>query len=154
MSNFCAMRFNLISLVPATLLAINLNAAIASAQTQVYKPIPLQVGNSIQDTLSARDIPTGQGGFARDYVVSLSAGDQVLITVSSNSFDTFVALLSADGSPMGENDDAPNGSTDSRLATKITNSGNYIVRVRSSGGTKGNGLFTLKVTHQRPESGK
>ncbi|HEY9637565.1 MAG TPA: PPC domain-containing protein, partial [Coleofasciculaceae cyanobacterium] len=129
MSNSCATRFSLISIGAATLLAVGWNVAIATAQAQVYKPIPLQVGNPIQDAISAQDIPTGQGGFARDYIVSLSAGDQVTIMLSSNSFDTFIALLAADGSPMGENDDEPDGSTNSRLVTRITTSGNYIIRV-------------------------
>lgn len=152
MRNFCANCFRVISIAAFPLLIVGLSDAIANAQTHLYKPIPLQVGNPVQDTLSAQDIPTGQGGFARDYVVNLSAEDRVMISVSSSSFDTFVALLAADGSPVGDNDDSPEGGTDSRLVAKITDSGDYIVRVRASGGTKGDGTFTLKVTHQRPES--
>lgn len=154
MKNFCAIRFRVISIAAFPLLAVCLSNAIATAQTHLYKPIPIQIGNPVQDTLSTQDIPTGQGGFARDYVLSLSAGDQVMISASSSSFDTFVALLAADGSPVGDNDDGPDGGSDSRLVTKITNSGSYIVRVRASGGTKGDGSFTLKVTHQRPEAQK
>jgi hypothetical protein len=152
MSNSCTTRFSLISIASAALLATSLNAGVANAQVQLYKPIPLQVGNPVQDTLSAQDIPTGQRGFARDYVVSLSAGDQVTISLSSDSFDSFVSLFAADGSPVGENDDDPDGSTNSRLSVRIPNAGNYIVRVRSADGAKSNGSFTLKVTRQRPES--
>jgi hypothetical protein len=150
MSNFSPPRFPLISIPPATLLAFSLSAVVASAQVPLYQPIPLALGNPIKETLSDKDIPTGKGGFARDYLVSLSAGAQVKIEVSSSSFDTFVSLIDADGSVIGDNDDGPDGSTNSLLVVPITNSGNYIVRVQSSGKTKAIGPFTLKVTRQRP----
>jgi hypothetical protein len=146
MSNCSATCFRLISIAPVTLVAVGLSTLVASAQVQLYKPIPLQVGNQIKDTLSEKDIPTGKKGFARDYVVSLSAGDQVTIAVESASFDTFVSLLAADGSPAGENDDNPDGGTNSLLVVRIPNSGSYIVRVQASGETKANGSFTLNVT--------
>ncbi len=152
MSNGYATRLSLISLAPATLLAVGLSAVVASAQVHLYKPIPLPIGDQIKDTLSNKDIPTGQRGFAKDYVVSLSAGDQVTIALSSDSFDTSVSLLAADGSPVGENDDAPDGSTNSLLVVKITNSGNYIVRVQAAGQSKTLGPFTLKVTGQQAKS--
>jgi hypothetical protein len=33
----------------------------------------------ISDTLSNKDIPTGQGGFARDYAIKLNQGDNLSI---------------------------------------------------------------------------
>ena len=42
----------------------------AEARSQLYKPPSLQIGRSISEQLSNRDIPTGQGSFARDYVMT------------------------------------------------------------------------------------
>ena len=98
------------------------------AQTREYNPIPLPTGKQILDTLSNQDIPLGQGGFARDYIVSLKAGDQVEIELASTRFDTIVSLLAADGSTVGENDDGPDGTTNSLLRVRITKSGEYTVQ--------------------------
>ncbi|HEY9665314.1 MAG TPA: PPC domain-containing protein [Coleofasciculaceae cyanobacterium] len=144
-----AARFSYALLVPTTFLALSLTAAAARAQNQLYNPIPLPSNNEVSDTLTDKDIPTGQGGFARDYVMNLNAGDQVAVDLSSESFDTIVTLLSSDGSTVGENDDGPDGTTNSVLFTRITEAGRYIIRVRAFGETSG-GPFKLKVTRLRP----
>ena len=135
-----------ISIAPFTLLAVGLSAIVATAQVQLYKPIPLSIDNPVKDTLSDKDIPTGKKGFAKDYTVRLTAGDKVTIAASSDSFDTFISLIAADGSVVEENDDGPDGSTNSLVVVKITKTENYIIRVRASNGNKTLGPFTLKVT--------
>lgn len=135
-----------ISIAPFTLLAVGLSTVVATAQVQLYKPIPLTVGNPIKDALSDKDIPTGKKGFARDYIVELTAGDKVTVSVTSDNFDPFVSLIAADGSVVEENDDGPDGSTNSLLVVRITKTEDYIIRVRASGGSKNLGSFTLKVT--------
>lgn len=142
---------SLISIAPVTLLAVGLSAVVGTARAQLYKPIPLSVGNLVKDTLSEKDIPTGKYGFARDYIVRLTAGDQVAIALESDSFDTFVTLIAADGTTMDENDDGPDGGTNSVLVTRIDKTDNYIIRVRASSESKAKGPFTLRVTHQRPK---
>ncbi|MEB3272380.1 MAG: PPC domain-containing protein [Prochlorothrix sp.] len=122
----------------------------AFAQTHpLYSPIPLPNGGEVTDTLSDQDIPTGQGGFARDYAIRLEAGDQVVVDLLSDSFDTVVMLMGEGGMTISENDDGPDGTTNSLLFTRITTSGTYTVRVRSFGEGSG-GEFTLKVTRLRP----
>jgi len=122
---------------------------IARAESKVYRPITIAPGTTISDRLSERDIPTGQGGFARDYVVQLKQGDQLAIDLTSENFDTMVSLLAGDGSTMAENDDGPDGSTNSLLFTRITKPGTYYIRVRSFGEVAG-GNFKLKVTLLKP----
>ena len=39
----------------------------ANGQERPYKPIPLPSSHQIADKLTVKDIPTGDGGFARDY---------------------------------------------------------------------------------------
>lgn len=139
-------------LVLTTLLVISIGVTEAVAQCsrcKVYNPLALPASNEINDTLSEKDIPTGQGGFARDYIMQLNAGDNVAIDLSSDSFDAILTLLAEDGSTVSENDDGPDGSTNALLFTRIAKTGKYIVRVRAFGVT-GFGKFTLKVTRLQP----
>ncbi len=122
----------------------------AIAQTRVYNPIPLTTGKSVSDKLTRSDIPTGQGGFFRDYVVQLQAGNQLAIDLSSDNFDTIVSLIASDGTTVAENDDGPDGTTNSLLFTRITKNGTYYIRVRSFGEV-GAGSFILKVTLLKPQ---
>lgn len=116
---------------------------------QIYNPIPISENQVINDKLTVNDIPTGEGGFARDYYIFLEKGDQIAIDLTSDEFDTIVTLMSEDGITIAENDDAPDGSTNSLLFTRIVRSGKYIIRVRAFGQT-GNGNFQLKVTRLKP----
>lgn len=147
--NAFAARFSFALLVPTTFLTVGLTAAAVRAQNELYNPIPIPERNQVSDTLTDQDIPTGEGGFARDYTIELSAGDQVAIDLISDSFDTIVTLLASDGSTIAENDDGPDGTTNSLLFSRITETGTYIIRVRAFGET-GGGPFTLKVTRLRP----
>lgn len=136
-------------LIPAAFFLITATAEVAGAQTRVYNPIPINPGVEITDTLTDQDIPTGEQGFARDYTVNLTKGDQVAIDLTSDNFDTVVVLLSSDGTVVGQNDDGPDGNTNSLLFIRVRETGRYIVRVRAFGPT-GSGPFALKVTRLRP----
>lgn len=136
--------------VPATLLAISISInSSAIAQSRLYNPVALPATNEVSDTLSEKDIPTGEGGFARDYSVKFNQGDNVAIDLTSDNFDSIVILMAPNGSMIAENDDGPDGSTNSLLFHRITNTGTYIVRVRAFGET-GGGNFKLKVTRLKP----
>ena len=135
-------------LVPVAAMGLTMGASLR-ASAEVYNPIPLPGGNEITDTLSEADIPTGFGGYARDYTVYLEAGDQVAIDLTSNEFDTLVTLLHANGTTVSENDDGPDGTTNSLLFARITEAGVYTVRVRAYAG-QGVGEFFLKVARLRP----
>ncbi|MBD1868209.1 PPC domain-containing protein [Leptolyngbya sp. FACHB-671] len=141
-------KFSLALVAPAALLTVVVSALSASAQS-MYTPVPLDSSNEITDTLTDSDIPTGFGGFARDYLVTFEAGDQVAIDLTSDEFDTIITLIGPDGATFGENDDGPDGTTNSLLFARITVPGSYIVRVRPYAG-QGLGSFNLKVTRLRP----
>ncbi|MCY7320351.1 MAG: PPC domain-containing protein [Phormidesmis sp. CAN_BIN36] len=130
-------------------LGIGCDRGAAIAQNKIYTPIPLTPGNEVSDRLSDNDIPTGQGNFARDYSIQLQSGDQVSLDLSSDNFDTIVTLLTAKGETVAENDDGPDGTTNSLLFTRITKPGNYVVRVKAFGETPG-GPFKLKLTKLKP----
>lgn len=137
--------FRQLMIIPATLLVIGMNTRVGFAQNQLYSPIPLTPSTELSDTLSVKDIPTGQGGFGRDYIVNLNQGDKLVIDLTSDSFDPIITLLAPNGATVAENDDGPDGTSNSLLFTRIYETGNYIVRVRSFGET-GVGPFKLKVT--------
>jgi hypothetical protein len=150
MSQFSLSRFNgPLMIAPAIVITVGIITPVANAQDTVYTPIPLPPGNEVTDVLSDRDIPTGMGGFARDYVASFEAGDHIVIDLASDEFDTIITLIGPDGATIGENDDGPDGTTNSMLFMRIAESGNYILRVRSFAG-QGTGEFNLKVTRLRP----
>ncbi|WGV24727.1 PPC domain-containing protein [Halotia branconii] len=137
-------------IIPATLLAIGISTKAALAQNKLYSPIPLTTNSAeLADMLSDKDIPTGQGGFARDYTVKLEKGDNLAVDLSSENFDSIITLLAPDGSTLSENDDGPDGTSNSLLFTRIVETGTYIIRVRSFGET-GVGAFKLKVTKLQP----
>ncbi|AUB40956.1 putative protein, containings caspase domain [Nostoc flagelliforme CCNUN1] len=136
-------------IIPATLLAISISTSVTFAQSKLYSPIPLSNSTEFSDRLSDKDIPTGQGGFARDYTVKLDKGDNLAVDLSSENFDSIITLLAPDGSTLAENDDGPDGSSNSLLFTRIVETGNYVIRVRSFGET-GIGAFKLKVTKLQP----
>lgn len=151
MSRFPLRPMRLPVALSATLLSLSLSGLTAkSANAQaLYNPIQLPGTGEVTDVLSDKDIPTGFGGFARDYKVSLEAGDHIVIDLLSEEFDTIVTLIAPDGSTFGENDDGPDGTTNSLLFARILDGGDYIVRVRPYGG-QGLGTFTLKLTRLRP----
>ncbi len=136
-------------LVPAFLLSTGFFGLSArQAAAQLYNPIPL-ASTEINDTLSKADIPTGVGGFAKDYVINLEAGDQITVDAISAEFDTLITLMDANGLVVNENDDGPDGSTNSLLFARINESGKYTVRVRSYAGG-GEGPFSVKLARLRP----
>ncbi len=122
---------------------------VRGQQGGIYRPIPIRSDDPISDRLTDQDIPTGEGGFSKDYSIQLQRGDQVAIDLSSDEFDSVVLLLGSDGATIAENDDGPDGSTNSLLFSRITETGRYIIRVRAFGET-GGGNFRLKVTRLRP----
>ncbi|MEM9215562.1 MAG: PPC domain-containing protein [Cyanobacteria bacterium P01_F01_bin.150] len=137
-------------MVPATLFGMMLGGSSAIAQTSpLYNPIAVPESNEITESLSDQDIPTGLGGFARDYRLNLVDGDHVVIDLLSDEFDTIVTLISPDGTTAGENDDGPDGSTNSMLFYRVADPGSYTIRVAPYAG-QGFGQFTLKITRLRP----
>lgn len=150
MSQFALSRFPALLSLPVAIALLGSHPLSAHAQNRVYSPLSLTFGKAISDKLSNKDIPTGQGGFARDYVVQLQAGNQITIDLTSEDFDTMVYLIASDGTTVGENDDGPDGTTNSLLFTRIVRSGTYFIRVRSFGEV-GAGRYTLKVTSLKPQ---
>lgn len=142
-------KFSLAVTLFTTIINFNLLCLGAIAQTKIYNPIEIKENKEISDKLSPNDIPTGEGGFARDYYIYLEKGDQIAVDLISEDFDSIVILIAEDGTTIAENDDGPDSNTNSLLFTRIVEKGKYIVRVKAFGQT-GNGEFKLKVTRLQP----
>lgn len=118
---------------------------VAAQDNRVYTPLSLPPNNEVADALTDRDIPLGDGGFARDYALYLTSGEQVVLELTSDNFDTVLTLLTKEGKTVGKNDDGPDGSSNSLLFARIKKTGPYTVRVQGFSDTSG-GKFLLKVS--------
>jgi hypothetical protein len=138
--------FGLVAGVGVVFLGLTNHVSVSLAQVNnpIYKPTAIASGVDVNDILTDKDIPTGQKGFARDYTINVQKDERLEIAVNSGSFDTVLSLLDSKGEVVAENDDAVGDSTNSLIFFKIRQSGNYIVRVSSFGGSSG-GKFTLRV---------
>lgn len=117
----------------------------ALAQSKTYNPTPIEENQPITDTLTNEDIPTGEGGFAKDYIINLQKGDQIAIDLKSEDFDTIIMLMNEDGLTIAENDDSPDSDSNSLLFTRIAETGKYFIRIKAFGAT-GSGNFIVKLT--------
>ncbi len=151
LSNYYRPKYFITAIATSIVISLTSFTIESSAQIRsaVYKPSAIASGVDVNDILTDKDIPTGQKGFARDYVIAAQKDERLEITVNSGGFDTVLSLIDSKGEVMAENDDAVGDSTNSLIFFKVRQSGNYIVRVSSFGGSSG-GKFTLKLTKLRP----
>ncbi|MGF1587987.1 MAG: PPC domain-containing protein [Pleurocapsa sp.] len=147
--NIFSARMEKLAFIGLTLYGLGFLTPAVKAESKIYNPPAISSETEVSDTLTKDDIPTGDGGFARDYFVQLEKGDQVAIDLTSDNFDSMVMLIADDGVTIAENDDGPDGTTNSLLFSRITEAGRYIVRVKAFGDTSG-GKFTLKLTRLKP----
>ncbi|MFM7885460.1 MAG: PPC domain-containing protein [Pseudanabaena sp.] len=136
------------SLVSVSVIVLSCGSESFAQSRNVYKPTTISSGSEINDLLTDKDIPTGQKGFARDYILEAQKDERLEITVNSGGFDTVLSLLDSKGEVIAENDDAASDTTNSLIFFKVRQSGTYTIRVSSFGGSSG-GKFTLKVTKLR-----
>ena len=158
-SNYCLI---VLAIVSTTGIICNRSGAAPRTETEskanpaktnkniLYTPIPLPPSGEVKDILSDKDIPTGEGGFAKDYTIKLTSGEQIAIDLSSEVFDTVVILISTEGKTVSKNDDGPDGTSNSLLFTRIKNSGNYVIRIQGFGETS-SGEFKLKFSKLKPQ---
>ena len=142
------MTLSLLSLFSLSAIALSVSGFAPPSFSQVpintYKPNPISSGIDIDDVLTDRDIPTGQKGFARDYIINVQQDERLEITVNASAFDTVLSLLDSKGEVVAENDDTASNNTNSLIFFKVRQSGTYTIRVSSFGGSSG-GKFVLRV---------
>ncbi len=85
------------------------------------------------------------GSFYDSYPIEGIAGDSLVISVESQDFDTFLAIMDAKGNILEQNDDISETNSNSRLKITLPNNGVYkvIVNAYDQGG-KGSYLLTVR----------
>ena len=125
-------------------------AVIEQAAGLVCTPQPIGVDQSITGSLSAQSClsPIRQNTRAARYSFFGNAGQKVTISATSSAIDTYLYLLSPDGSLLAENDDISRTDLNSRIPASgfltLPVSGIYIAEVTTSAAAV-TGSFTLTV---------
>jgi hypothetical protein len=109
----------------------------------------LEIGGSVEGTLSETDSKGASGATADLYRFSGQAGQRVRIDMSSDAFDTYVALLDAGQISLAEDDDGASEGTNSRLTFTLPATGNYFIEARAF--TEATGAYSLSITEVEPE---
>jgi hypothetical protein len=78
------------------------------------------------------------------YTFDGEAGQRVTITLTSNEFDTYLALVDEGGNLVAENDDSSAGNTNSEVSLTLPSTGTYLIIVNGYS-TNDQGAYTLTV---------
>ena len=98
-----------------------------------------------QGTLQEGDeVIPNDGSFYDSYPISGKAGDTFAISLESQDFDTFLAVMDKEGNIIEQNDDIDEQNSNSKLELTLPNDGDYtvIVNTYDQGGT---GDYILKL---------
>ncbi len=109
-------------------------------------PNPVLIEKTERGILEVGDktIPN-DGSLYDSYPLEGKAGDSFIITVESQDFDTFLAIMDQTGEIIEQNDDISDRNSNSRLKVTLPNSGTYnvIVNAYDKGG-KGKYVLTVR----------
>lgn len=101
------------------------------AQAQVATGAAPAVGTQIQGELAAGDAQLPSGEFVDTYPFAGEQGQQLEITLSSTEFDTYLAITGPNGYEEFNDDDAQEGTRNSRLIVALPANGDYTLHVTS-----------------------
>ena len=109
----------------------------------------LALGRPVQGRLDATDATLDDGSFYDAYVYQGTAGEEVMITLSSSDFDAYAMLNRSFGGELEAvaNDDDGGAGTDARIRATLGQSGAYVV-VANTFAAGASGAYTLTV--ERP----
>ncbi|VEP11314.1 putative membrane protein [Hyella patelloides LEGE 07179] len=91
------------------------------------------------------EIIPNDGSFYDSYPLEGSAGDSFTITLESQDFDTFLAIMDQNGNIVEQNDDLNEEESNSRLEITLPDNGTYSVIVNAYD-RGGKGRYVLKVS--------
>ncbi len=115
---------------------------------------PLAIGQTHRGTLSTTDARAADDSHYDLYTFTATAGQQVVITLASEDFDTYLSVgtMSDDAFvSIDSNDDGPDMGTDSQITFTAPRSGTFVVRANSlSGGETGRYTLSLGGAQTRP----
>ena len=85
------------------------------------------------------------GSYYDSYPLEGSAGDSFIITLESEDFDTFLAIMDREGNIIEQNDDVNEQQSNSRLEITLPNDGTYSIIVNAYE-QQGRGNYVLRVS--------
>ena len=93
-----------------------------------------ETGIDFNGDLSTSDERLDNGKYADAYTFSGRRGERIQVTLESSAFDAYLMLIPPDGAgDLIENDDGPDGSTNSRIDLTLPADGDYTIGVTSYG---------------------
>lgn len=108
---------------------------------------PAQVAEIVESGVleEGDEIVPNDGSFYDSFPLEGSAGDSFSISLESQDFDTFLAVMDPEGNIIEKNDDIDDQTSNSRLEITLPDTGSYSVIVNAYD-EGGKGKYTLKVT--------
>lgn len=108
---------------------------------------PLAFGEVVSGELSVTDAVSDGGGHEDRYTVEVETGRQLVVSLSSDAFDTYLTLISPDGYAVAFDDDS-GGNLNSRLSYVVLQEGTYTIVASSYGGS--DGAYTISASLEEP----
>ncbi|MGV3579315.1 PPC domain-containing protein [Brevundimonas sp.] len=113
---------------------------------------PIAIGDTVEGSLEASDGANDSGQRADAYAFTGTAGQRIVVTMSSDAFDTYLELFAdnAEGRySLDTDDDGAGEGTNSRLTFTLSEDGPYVIEARAFGG-EGDGAYTLTFAEAPP----
>jgi 3'-phosphoadenosine 5'-phosphosulfate sulfotransferase len=106
----------------------------------------ISAGQTVRGELARTDMRLADNSYADDYTFTARAGEQLVITLRSTDFDTYLVWGSGTGSSFRseKTDDDGAGGTDSQLTVTVVAGGTYTIRANSLAASS-TGAYTLSV---------
>ncbi|HEX8116366.1 MAG TPA: PPC domain-containing protein, partial [Pyrinomonadaceae bacterium] len=126
--------------------------------TTCAAPTAISYGQTVNGTLANTDCLLAGGSYYDGYTFSGTAGQQILISMSSSAFDTYLYLHAPGGGLLTQDDDG-GGGTNSRIPAgsgflTLPSTGTYTIRASSfSAGSTGSYSLTLTLNSTPPTTG-
>ncbi len=122
--------------------------------TRAIQITPIAFGDDVEGSLDRSDaLYRMRDAFSDTYAFEAEAGTPIDISMQSDAFDTFIALIGPNGSSIATDDDGGQG-VNSHLQTTATADGTYrIVATSFSGDITGPYTLSLRNEHRSPTEG-
>jgi hypothetical protein len=136
----------LAALTVAPALAQSTVAAVqpaSAAAPSTSTSLEIALGETKTGTLTAADPQLDDGEHYHKYTFIGTAGDRIVVSLRSSSFDSYLAMLTSTGE-WDEQDDDSGGGSSAKLDVTLPNTGRYFILVTSYEGGK-TGAYTLAV---------
>lgn len=108
--------------------------------------VDIELGDPISGNLAAGDMEVDTGEYEDLFVFNAEAGDNIVVDLSSQDFDTYLTLVTPDGEEI-TNDDHEGSLEQSMIELTLQQSGRYRVHV-SSYAAEESGEYSLNVYTQ------